>query len=174
MTMSQTQQINPYELSSTWTVFNPTPKTVEAMFNGHEIIIRPFSSFETAHKVVHDHLVNSINFKNRGLVSYTFTDEMKRIYGNEKEFQKAMAINGLRSLETFFEQTIHFERVAEQANKIQKVPSFLKSKLDKFEKDYKEIQTLITKYLEKTDESRANQDESETKARRNSSKAVVE
>jgi hypothetical protein len=159
------EQINPYELSTTWTVFNPTPKTVDAKFNGHDIQIKPFSKFQTAHKVVHDHLINNVNFKNHGLVSWTFTDEMKRIHGTEADFQKNKSLEGLRNFEAYLEQTIHFENVAGQANKIQKVPTYLKSKLDKFQKELEDIRSLVTKYLEKSEAS-----QSESGADKNKSK----
>ncbi|MDX1902088.1 MAG: hypothetical protein SFW66_08850 [Gammaproteobacteria bacterium] len=143
--------VNPYELSTTWVVFNPTPKTVEARFDGWDIVILPFTKFSTAHKVVHDHLTKNVNFKNRGLVSWTFTDEMKRLYGTEAEFQKQMSLEGLRNIETFLEMTLNYENIATQANKIQKVPSFLKSKVEHFQKELDEIRILVTKYLEKSE-----------------------
>lgn len=160
------EQINPYEVGSSWTVFNPTPRVVTTMFDGKEIIIKPFSKFETAHKVVHDHILSNVNNQNFGLVSYTFTDEMRRLHATEQEFQKSRAIEGLRKLEEFFSQTLYYENVAAQANKLQKVPIFLKSKVDQFEKDLKEIQSLITNYLEKTNEQGPDPDKSAPETRR--------
>lgn len=157
-------EFNPYELATTWVVFNPTPKQISARFNNFEINIMPFSKFETGYKNVHDHLINNINNMNLGLVSYTYTPEMQKVYPSEYEFQKAQAIKGLKNLESYFEQILYFEKAAGQANSIQKVPTFLKSKEKEFEKTLKETRTLITKYMEPKSESGTDQRESKEKA----------
>jgi len=155
--------INPFESNVDWAVFNPTPKKISTQFNGYDIEIEPFTDFKTPHKVVRDHLFNNVNNRNFGLVDYTYTNEMKSAYPTEKEFQKSKIIEGLRNYEAFLEETLHYERVAVQQNKIQKVPSFLKSKEKDFDGDLKKIQSLIGKYLEEPNESGPNKNSSKKK-----------
>lgn len=142
--------LNPFDTTATFRVFNASPYPVHAKYNGYDIEIEPFQIFETPYQQVHDHLVKNHNTKSRGLVSYTFDNVAKEKYKTQEKFEREQAMSGLRNLERFFRESLANERIAVQdSNRRYKDSSdTFGFKVDEFQAKLDGIQKSINALLE--------------------------